>query len=63
MERSAPLPDTPGTTPQARPPAGELDAPIRSKELFNNRSCVFIEHEGMVYALRATRTGKLILTK
>ncbi|WP_408065716.1 hemin uptake protein HemP [Zoogloea dura] len=24
---------------------------------------MFIEHEGMVYALRATRTGKLILTK
>ncbi|MBN9698064.1 MAG: hemin uptake protein HemP [Zoogloea sp.] len=47
----------------ARPSVGELDAPIRSKELFNNRSCVFIEHEGMVYALRATRTGKLILTK
>jgi hemin uptake protein HemP len=63
VERSAPLPDTPGTTPPARPPAGELDAPIRSKELFNNRACVFIEHEGMVYALRATRTGKLILTK
>lgn len=63
MERSAPQSDTTGTTLPARPSVGELDAPIRSKELFNNRSCVFIEHEGMVYALRATRTGKLILTK
>ncbi|WP_374483178.1 hemin uptake protein HemP [Zoogloea sp.] len=43
--------------------AGQFESPIRSKDLFNERSCVFIEHEGMIYALRATRAGKLILTK
>lgn len=43
--------------------AGQFESPIRSKDLFNDRSCVFIEHEGMIYALRATRAGKLILTK
>jgi hemin uptake protein HemP len=42
---------------------GQFEVPIRSKDLFNDRSCVFIEHEGMIYALRATRAGKLILTK
>lgn len=43
--------------------AGQFESPIRSKDLFNERSCVFIEHEGMIYALRTTRAGKLILTK
>ncbi|MBS0353175.1 MAG: hemin uptake protein HemP [Proteobacteria bacterium] len=42
---------------------GQFEVPIRSKDLFNDRNCVFIEHEGMIYALRATRAGKLILTK
>jgi hemin uptake protein HemP len=45
------------------PAAGQIESPIRSKDLFNERSCVFIEHEGMIYALRTTRAGKLILTK
>ena len=40
-----------------------MDTPIRSKDLFDNLSCIFIEHEGMIYALRTTRAGKLILTK
>ena len=40
-----------------------MDTPIRSKDLFDSRSCIFIEHEGMIYALRTTRAGKLILTK
>jgi len=46
-----------------KPASGQLESPIRSKDLFNERSCVFIEHEGMIYALRTTRAGKLILTK
>ncbi|WP_374260290.1 hemin uptake protein HemP [Zoogloea sp.] len=59
----------PDHAPLASPPTasspmpGQLDAPIRSKDLFDNRNCVFIEHEGMIYALRTTRAGKLILTK
>ncbi len=44
-------------------PSVQFDTPIRSKELFKERSCVYIEHEGMIYALRSTRAGKLILTK
>jgi hemin uptake protein HemP len=49
--------------PAEEPVFGQLESPIRSKDLFNERSCVFIEHEGMIYALRTTRAGKLILTK
>lgn len=44
-------------------PSGQFDAPIRSKDLFKERVCIHIEHEGMIYALRSTRAGKLILTK
>ncbi|MCK6386050.1 MAG: hemin uptake protein HemP [Zoogloea sp.] len=44
-------------------PSGEFETPIRSKELFKERACIYIEHEGMIYALRSTRAGKLILTK
>ena len=43
--------------------SGQFDTPVRSKELFKGRACVYIEHEGMIYALRSTRAGKLILTK
>lgn len=42
---------------------GSVDALIHSKDLFDDRRCVYIEHEGMIYALRTTRAGKLILTK
>lgn len=34
-----------------------------STSLLNGRSSVAIDHEGTRYVLRATRTGKLILTK
>ena len=53
------------TKPSEAPalPSGPFDAPIRSKDLLKERACVFIEHEGMLYALRTTRAGKLILTK
>jgi hemin uptake protein HemP len=44
-------------------PSGQFDTPIRSKDLFKERACIYIEHEGMIYALRSTRAGKLILTK
>ncbi len=43
--------------------SGQFDTPIRSKDLFKERACIYIEHEGMIYALRSTRAGKLILTK
>ena len=36
---------------------------LTSKELLGERREVRIEHEGSEYVLRATRNGKLILTK
>ncbi len=50
-------------TAEAALPSGQFDTPIRSKDLFKERACIYIEHEGMIYALRSTRAGKLILTK
>ncbi|MDV7396606.1 hemin uptake protein HemP [Arthrospira platensis SPKY1] len=38
-------------------------AAIRSERLFAGRNTLAIEHEGCRYILRATRSGKLILTK
>lgn len=52
---------------QTRTDIESQDAPspvtLRSTDLLQDRGCVLIEHQGMVYALRATRAGKLILTK
>lgn len=36
---------------------------LASNELLQGRSSIAIDHQGMRYILRATRTGKLILTK
>lgn len=63
MDRPAHPLNTPRPDSQTSQALGEIEAPIRSRDLFNNRPCVYIEHEGMIYALRATRAGKLILTK
>lgn len=48
------------------PPHGGSDhgpAPLRSDALLQGRSHVAIAHNGELYQLRATRLGKLILTK
>lgn len=42
-------------------PAGE--AIVSSRSLLAGASTLIIEHQGMHYTLRATRNGKLILTK
>lgn len=39
------------------------EQPIASEKLLQGRSCVMIRHGDALYALRATRAGKLILTK
>jgi len=44
-----------------RPEQGH--AAIASESLLLGRASVTIAHEGMNYVLRATRAGKLILTK
>ncbi|MFT3736668.1 MAG: hemin uptake protein HemP [Rhodocyclaceae bacterium] len=36
---------------------------IASDALLRGDTCVHIEHDGVLYVLRATRNGKLILTK
>ncbi|HVZ42825.1 MAG TPA: hemin uptake protein HemP [Ramlibacter sp.] len=36
---------------------------LSSEQLLQGRSCVEIRHNGATYCLRATRLGKLILTK
>lgn len=36
---------------------------ISSKELFGDSQSLFIEHEGTTYCLRATKFGKLLITK
>lgn len=36
---------------------------IRSEQLLHGQSVLHIEHNGALYQLRATRLGKLILTK
>jgi len=36
---------------------------LSSATLLNGQASVSIDHEGTVYVLRATKTGKLILTK
>lgn len=49
-----------------RPAAGDSAASpllLTSKALLGDRREVRIEHEGSHYVLRATRNGKLILTK
>lgn len=40
-----------------------LDAPLASEHLLRGRREVAISHNGTLYRLRATRLGKLILTK
>ncbi|MEY4506987.1 MAG: Hemin uptake protein hemP [Pseudomonadota bacterium] len=42
---------------------GLEDTPISSQTLLGKRTWVTIEHLGTLYRLRATRQGKLILTK
>ncbi|WP_288048615.1 hemin uptake protein HemP [Polynucleobacter sp.] len=36
---------------------------INSKELFGDSQSLLIEHEGTTYCLRATKFGKLLITK
>jgi hemin uptake protein HemP len=58
---------SPVRAPQAARPALEPRAgegqPVSSSALLAGASTLIIEHMGMQYILRATRNGKLILTK
>jgi hemin uptake protein HemP len=51
-------------TPAAFPAAWPASTPtIASTDLLRGQRLVLIEHHGLVYQLRATSQGKLILTK
>ncbi|MBX3441069.1 MAG: hemin uptake protein HemP [Planctomyces sp.] len=60
-------PDKPNQTPDSSPTHRHDDANpepvIRSSSLFAGHREVQIEHDGVTYRLRITRSGKLILTK
>lgn len=51
--------------PKVQQPLSQADAlrVVTSKDLLQGQVCVSIEHAGALYILRATRSGKLILTK
>lgn len=67
------MPDSRASTPSTRPlqaATGLAGAsalapatPLSSMQLLGGRDAVRIEHRGEHYVLRATRAGKLILTK
>lgn len=63
-----PLPPGSAATPAQRAAtapkalAGTLPC-LRSQDLLRGQKLVLIEHQGQNYLLRATRQGKLILTK
>ena len=59
-EKSGPAPAQPPTSAAA--PVG-AEHVLRSDALLQGRSHVSIVHNGETYQLRATRLGKLILTK
>jgi hemin uptake protein HemP len=54
-------PKTPGQGPAGT--AAPLAAAVKSEALFDGASEVLIHHRGVVYRLRQTSLGKLILTK
>lgn len=61
-------PESPVSTPMPAcrtdgDPTAAPRAPLTSKELLGGRRELRITHEGSEYILRATRNGKLILTK
>ncbi|WP_417071004.1 hemin uptake protein HemP [Niveibacterium terrae] len=53
------------STPAPNPAPLPIEAPrtLSSAELLRGETTLVIEHQGMRYTLRATRSGKLILTK
>jgi hemin uptake protein HemP len=54
-------PKTPGQSPSGT--AAPLPAAVKSEALLEGASEVLIDHRGVMYRLRLTSLGKLILTK
>jgi len=57
MYHDPPRPRSPAPDAVAEPPD------LTSEDIMSGCACVRIHHEGKVYILRATRQGKLLLTK
>ncbi|AKU13826.1 hypothetical protein AzCIB_3933 [Azoarcus sp. CIB] len=57
------LPRSAEAAPHARDAGRPASAVIPSERLLLGQTCVTIDHDGTHYVLRATRAGKLILTK
>lgn len=60
---SSPVQAAPTLSRPASAPLAISEALISSRALLGSASTLIIEHMGMHYTLRATRNGKLILTK
>lgn len=60
---AAPTPPGASALPPAAPPAALAGKHWRSEDLLGGGSEAFIAHDGQLYRLRRTSTGKLILTK
>lgn len=64
MDQTAcPAQRTPGHDTATASRAADATRTLSSTELLDGRQAVEIEHRGTRYVLRATRSGKLILTK
>ncbi|MEC5385427.1 hemin uptake protein HemP [Uliginosibacterium sp. H3] len=61
LDKSSLIPQT--TPPSPLPQHQDSLRVVTSSELLRGQVCVNIEHAGALYTLRATRSGKLILTK
>ncbi|WP_027797622.1 hemin uptake protein HemP [Paraburkholderia acidipaludis] len=61
--RSAPARTAPAHKPSDTAQTANRERPLESAALLQGRSHVSILHNGETYQLRATRLGKLILTK
>jgi hemin uptake protein HemP len=62
---TAPGVEVQAAAPKVQQPQPQSDAlrVVTSRDLLQGQVCVSIEHAGAIYTLRATRSGKLILTK
>lgn len=66
---AAPMPPLAASARLPSPPAGsgyaaaEAESMVTSSALLQGRKSIQIEHNGALYQLRATKFGKLILTK
>ena len=61
--RHTPVIHSAGATQDGQPARQAGAAVIPSERLLLGQPCVTIDHDGTHYVLRATRAGKLILTK